>query len=171
MKRSTMLISTAVACGGLLGGLAFTWVLTLAGNVRNNTREIERSRLATTALAAQVEALGGEPVVKPDSAGPDSGVVLVPGPTGARGATGPQGEPGVGAQGPVGTQGVPGDRGEPGAPGVGETGPQGPPGDAGAEGPAGPPGPPPESFTFTVLSQSFICTDPDGDGNYACAFT
>ena len=164
-----MLITVAVTLGGLLGGLAFNYVLSLADNVRDNTERLRRSDVALTALAAQVEAQGGKPVVDPQELGA-TGAVVVPGPVGARGPTGPQGEPGVSVEGPPGTQGAPGAEGEPGPPGIGERGPQGETGPPGQDGAQGPPGPPPESFTFTVLSQNFICTDPDGDGNYQCAF-
>lgn len=41
-------------------------------------------------------------------------------------------------------------------------------GPAGPAGPQGPRGPAPASFTFEARNQSFVCTDPDGDGNYTC---
>jgi len=48
----------------------------------------------------------------------------------------------------------------------GSTGPQGPQGDPG---PAGPAGPPVQSFTFTdATGQTQVCSDPEGDGSYAC---
>jgi hypothetical protein len=50
---------------------------------------------------------------------------------------------------------------------AGETGADGPQGPVGAEGPQGPA---PASFTFTFGGINYVCTDPDGDGNYQCAF-
>lgn len=52
---------------------------------------------------------------------------------------------------------------------AGPTGPQGPAGADGAQGPPGPPGPGVGSFTFTdATGQTQSCTDPEGDGSYAC---
>lgn len=68
--------------------------------------------------------------------------VLVPGPQGERGLTGPRGFPGPagidGEPGPRGAAGPPGKAGEPGLPGP--TGPTGPTGEPGARGEAGAPG-------------------------------
>lgn len=71
-----------------------------------------------------------------------------PGPQGATGATGPQGEPGAigntgatGPQGEPGAVGATGNTGEQGPQGpIGVTGPQGPQGDQGLQGPQGIPG-------------------------------
>lgn len=122
------------------------------------------------ALAAQVERLGGDPVVEPaeiaqpaPQPGPrgEQGEAGIPGPIGPRG---PQGEPGAmgprgspGSEGDTGPRGVRGPQGEigdtgdtgavgPGGPAgpIGDTGPQGltgAQGETGATGPQGPPGP------------------------------
>lgn len=170
MRRSTILLIVAVAIVGVLGGLAINYVVTVADRVRENTHELRRAEVALAALDSQVRDLGGEPVVSPQDLA-DDGAVLIPGPTGQRGATGATGA--NGATGDPGPQGPPG-TGTPGTNGIngldGAPGPQGPPGDPGAQGPAGPAGPPPESFTFTTAGITFICTDPDGDGNYQCSF-
>ena len=171
MRRPTVLLTVAIALGGLLGGLAFNYFLTFVDQVHQNTAELKRSEVALAALDAQVRELGGEPVVSPQDVS-DNGPVLIPGPRGETGPRGDQGPSGsAGAAGPGGLSGVDGlagARGEPGQPGpAGEQGPQGPEGPQGVE---GPPGPAPQSFTFTALGLTFVCTDPDGDGNFNCGF-
>lgn len=170
MKRSTVMVSIAVALGALLGGILASYLLSVSNRVAKNTEDLKQSKLALAVLDAQVRELGGTPAVNPQDL---NGITLIPGPEGDRGPPGPAGAPGVGTPGAPGIEGAPGtqgEQGEPGTqgpPGVGETGPPGPPGERGEQ---GPPGPPPQSFTFTVLDLSFVCTDPDGDGSYACAF-
>lgn len=171
MKRSTMFLTAAVALGGLLAGLLFNYVLTVADRVRENTQELKRSEVALAALDSQVRELGGEPVVSPQDLA-DDGTVLIPGPRGAAGQDGADGRPG--RDGIDGAPGATGDRGEPGQTGAtgatGAAGEAGQPGQDGQPGADGPPGPAPASFTFTTGGLTFVCTDPDGDGNYNCGF-
>lgn len=93
-----------------------------------------------TQLAAQVEDLGGTPVVDPgELPTPERGET---GATGAAGAAGADGQDGTdGARGPRGFVGPVGPAGPPGVDGDTITGPEGPAGPAGAQGPAGDPGP------------------------------
>jgi len=118
----------------------------------------------------------------------------VPGPPGSPGHEGPRGPAGTNGQaGKPGTNGDPGVNGQPGATGAagndgatgpagpagepgpqgeqGIQGPQGDKGEPGAQGEQGGRGPEPESFSFTWLNQTYTCTDPDGDGQYACEGT
>lgn len=75
------------------------------------------------------------------------------------GARGPEGVPGPrGDRGPVGDRGPAGPRGR--------RGPKGEPGEPGA---AGAPGLRPTSFSFVQNGVTVNCTDPEGDGTYACA--
>jgi hypothetical protein len=154
-------------------------------NAANQDRDELRSNVS--ALQAQVEGLGGEPVAGPERPEP----III---EGERGPEGQRGERGI--QGPSGEDGDPGPPGPSGAQGVpgqtGPEGPQGPPGEAvvGPEGPAGPPGPEgpqgvpgpqglpgepgyPTSWTFTYTDaqndeHTYVCTDPDLDRNYSC---
>jgi hypothetical protein len=138
-------------------------------------RVADQATSAANDLAAQVRAMGGQPVVepsnlpKPGTAGP-AGPQGLPGPPGVQGLPGPQGLRGL--MGKPGVAGVPGP--------AGATGPQGPKGEPGkdgqdgADGAIGPVGPAgyPASFTFTAIGgQEMTCTDPDGDHNYACSST
>ena len=131
-------------------------------------------------LAEQVEDLGGDPEVALQG---DAVPVAVPGEQGPQGDRGPRGDPGAvgpqGPAGPAGPQGVAGPAGPAGATGPagadgingvdGAPGPQGEPGPIGPAGPQGPTGPAPASFTFEAAgNRTFVCTDPDGDGNYTC---
>jgi len=111
------------------------------------------------------------PTGPPGTSGED-GAPGDPGSTGAQGTDGTDG-----AQGPAGTDGRAGEPGSPGPQGpAGEPGPQGPAGPAGPTGPAGEPGPQgpagptgyPDSWTFTFLGTTYVCTDPDGDRAYTC---
>jgi hypothetical protein len=128
----------------------------------------EELTAAVTELRAQVQDLGGTPVVPPaeDITGDETQVVPIPGPPGPegeRGLQGPEGRPGrdgrtgepcqpsnplcvgppgpPGPSGPEGATGLTGGTGEAGATGAtGESGPAGPTGATGPEGPAGPAG-------------------------------
>lgn len=159
--------------------------------------EDEASEYATAVerLAAQVRRLGATPAVDPDDL-PELDTLIgpagLPGPAGPPGAPGADGTDGTDGQdgnrgptgppghdGTAGTDGTPGSPGPPGAPGpqgpAGDPGPRGEPGPQGEQGPQGPPGSPPAAFTFTDPGTSlpgdettYQCTDPDGDGAYAC---
>lgn len=153
----------------------------------------ERLEVSRDALAAQVEQLGGDPV---EDASPGD-VVVVPGEPGRDGedgrdgrdcdpliwplCQGPQGE--QGEQGEPGETPPPGEDGVDGLPGRPPTAEEiadavaaycdggackGDPGADGAPGADGPAGPPPASFEFSWLTTTWTCTDPDGDGHYAC---
>jgi hypothetical protein len=76
-----------------------------------------------------------------------------------------------GPEGPTGPPGTQGDRGAAGTDGAnGAAGADGAPGAQGATGATGATGPPIASFTFTDPAGVVqVCTDPDGDLNYACA--
>lgn len=102
-------------------------------------QDLEQAKANQRALAAQVESLGGKPVVAPP-----------PGRDGKEGSPGPRGEPGEqGEQGPRGLQGLQGLPGRPGANGKSPAclltagacrGPVGPKGDTGLQGERGPVG-------------------------------
>lgn len=167
MKRSTLIVPVSIAVAGLLGSLLVNYLLTVATLRADRDERNVRFEAALTALAAQVESYGGEPVVQPRDV--VSGDSPIPGPQGDRGARGQQGDPGnTGAQGEPGSPGERGETGEQGPPG--SVGPPGPPGATGPAGADGVQGPPPVSFSFTVGVQMFTCVDPDGDGNYQCGF-
>lgn len=126
--------------------------------------QTESLEAAVVALTAQVESLGGEPVVGP----PGESII---GPQGIPGISGPQGPPGPagerGRRGEPGTEGPPGAEGSPGEPGP--AGPQGEPGPPGEQGEKGEKGERPNSFTFTdQFGRSYRCTDDDDDGHYEC---
>lgn len=154
---STWLVIVVVATVvGVLGGGMLSTVFGMRA-------DLEEAKDQTTALATQVEQLGGTPV---------HGLDGLPG---AKGDKGDKGEPGrdgkdgitpacvltptqcVGPQGPQGDQGLPG---EPGA--------QGEPGTPGETGAAGTPGPAISLFQFTWANTVWTCTDPDGDLRYTC---
>jgi hypothetical protein len=83
----------------------------------------------------------------------------------ALGAKGPQGAVGPrGDRGPTGPRGATGPRGH-----RGRRGRKGPKGATGLTGAPGPTGPRPTAFTFQLNGQTLTCTDPEGDGTYACA--
>lgn len=152
------------------------------------TRSSETLRCLTKAVepAHCLDVVSGRPGAQ-GGIGPEG----APGPQGLRGQRGQKGEPGPpGAAGPKGETGPPGEKGDPGP--KGERGEQGPPAEKGDKGepgigydcagkpvipgqpvstcpgPAGPPGPqgPPGASPTT-----FTCTDPDGDGVFACTAT
>lgn len=138
---------------GLIGAVFLYMVLTdlttrvnqAVQSTDSANERAETNAAAVDALAAQVERLGGTPVVDPsDLPEPEPGA---PGATGETGATGATGLPGqtvrgpAGARGPVGTTGAAGADGAPGATVVGQDGVQGPVGPAGPIGPVGPEGP------------------------------
>lgn len=114
------------------------------------------------------------PVGEPGSEGPQGST----GPAGPTGVQGPRGKPGRDSTvpGPIGLAGTPGDDGQDAVGPQGQPGPAGPKGDPGAKGdpgdtgPQGPEGPAgyPESFTFTYLGVTFVCSDPDEDRSYDC---
>ena len=103
-----------VVAAALTLGAAIAWIMLSVQSLNHDLREANAAR---TALARQVERLGGTPVAGP---------------------AGDQGEPGVSVTGPPGAQGVPGEPGPSGA--VGKAGASGKPGAAGSPGPAGPAG-------------------------------
>lgn len=168
-NRHRLLIAIFFILGGLIAvGLIVRGLSDRAGVAEEKA---DAAVSAVTELAAQVRALGGEPVVEPSELPK----------TGPRGDVGPAGPPGP--QGPIGPQGIQGPRGkqgQTGSTGVGTTGPAGPQGEpgpsgqdgkAGADGATGPAGPAgyPASFTIIGLGgQQMTCTDPDGDHNYTC---
>lgn len=185
VRRNWLVISIA-AVVGVLG----VWASIQINALGSQLREAEQNQQV---LSAQVEKLGGVPLVSP-SAGP-RGERGEPGPSGPPGPTGPPGrdgrnavdgkdgaagEPGrdgnPGAQGPQGPAGPKGDPGEPGPPGAkgepgadGDPGPQGSPGPRGEQGPRGEPGPLPSSWTFTHLGVTYECTPTEPEStNYAC---
>lgn len=108
-----------------------------------------------------------------------------PGSTGRVGNTGSQGasgQPGAtgdtgpsGVDGSAGTDGKDGSAGDPGSTGdagtAGAAGPQGDTGATGLTGATGATGPEPASFTFDVGPVTYVCSDPDGDGNFTCSQT
>jgi hypothetical protein len=142
-----VVVSLLVA--GFIGGGAIFW------------KQLEQSQKNQDALANQVKALGGTPVVEPKAGAPGSqGPPGVPGRTGATGppgVRGPQGPPGAAGKngvtppcalllgGCVGPSGKNGTNGQAGTDGVngkdGQTGPAGPAGADGKPGAAGPQGP------------------------------
>jgi len=164
----------AVIAGAIATSLVAMLAFRGVDRASANEDRIAALEASATALAEQVESLGGEPVVTPEEIG--GNVVPVPGPAGPegpQGKTGPPGDPGpVGPMGPPGEIGATGATGDTGA--TGATGSEGDPGEPGApgtEGPAGAPGPPgsgPTSFTFQFREVTFVCTDPEGDGTYDC---
>lgn len=122
--------------------VAVILVLVLAWQQSQDRHEAEQrlaaAEVTSSALAAQVEGLGGDPVEEP--AGSDQ-VVVVPGPPG------PQGPPGRdGLDGKDGAAGIPGNTGPEGPVGpTGDTGEsgesiEGPQGETGATGETGPQG-------------------------------
>lgn len=164
----------------------------------NQQRDLQIQNLQTSldAQIAQFEACKDKEPGTPgciSAVSPDASQVGPQGVQGLQGIPGPIGP--AGPQGPQGLQGVPGVDGEDGQNGAdgatiagptgatgtqgdtGATGPQGDTGPAGPPGPTGPPGatgamgeqgPPPESFSFENFGVTYTCTDPEGDGNYAC---
>lgn len=170
----------AVILVALIG--AFVFLVVDQGNARADAREERAALLAqideqaakVDALVAQLEDLGEEPVVEPETPKvPDSADPL-PGERGPRGEPGDDGEPGrtptaaevlaavtaycASVGGCIGADGesIVGPPGEAGAPG--ERGPQGEPGTPGATGPQGVAG-------ISVMSVSCVDTDgAEGDG-------
>lgn len=151
----------------------------LAANVSAQDALIVRLSASQDALAAQVESLGGTPVV--DVPVPERGERGSDGKEGAQGIpgesivglTGDKGEPGAtGATGPVGPTGSPGVAGPAGSTGptgpagqsiagpagpAGETGAAGATGAPGSTGATGPAGPPPSSFSIRWNNRTFDC--------------
>ena len=78
---------------------------------------------------------------------------------------GPKGETVVGPGGPAGEKGEKGEKGDKGDSVKGDPGEPGP---AGPAGPVGPVGPAVGTFRFSVAGVPYVCSDPDGDGNYSC---
>lgn len=129
----------------LLGAWATSAFLELARQQQTATKEQAalRDRIVhlesqSTVLSKQVESLGGQPFVVPDTA---KEIVAVPGPRGPQGSDGERGDDGRDGADGVGRTGATGGVGERGADGAdgadGATGPQGPAGATGPEGPAG----------------------------------
>lgn len=132
----------------------------LAAQEARNQTTIDDLRASVVALTAQVESLGGEPIVGPQGI-PGESIV---GPAGLRGPQGPPGLRGKATEGEPGEPGPYGPQGEPG-----EQGPPGPEGPMGPQGEKGDPGEHPESFTFSDQFGNFYrCSDPDEDGHYQC---
>lgn len=152
-------------------------------------RDRAEQRAQISALQAQVESFGGDPIGGKPNPGE---VIIIDGERGPQGERGPRGE--KGDRGPEGDAGEPGESGDPGADGepgadgvdgvdgvdgqdgatgaTGPAGPAGPPGATGAPGPTGPAGYP-SSWTFTYVDRknqthTVRCSDPDGDRNYSC---
>lgn len=161
-----------VVIGGVSTGVLAAVILAISADTERTRNHVRANEVALAALAEQVKTLGGDPVVQPNQLNPGSNVVVVPGPVGPRGIDGKDGAAGEpGAAGPPGVTGTSGPPGTVGSPGdVGPQGPSGPQGMPGPQGPEGPTGPSPGSFTFTFEGINFVCTDPDGDGNYQCGF-
>ena len=175
LQRPPVWFWIVVVLGGLSTGII---AMVLIGFLSDSARlrdEVRANQAGFAALAEQVEGLGAEPVIEPKDLDPDVPVIIVPGPVGP---PGPPGRPGLdgkdgaaGQPGAPGTEGPPGAEGDPGDDGTdGEQGPEGPPGPQGEPGPAGPPGSTLTSFSFSIGEGNlFTCTDPDGDGAFACA--
>ncbi|MEQ7847707.1 hypothetical protein [Nocardioides kribbensis] len=112
----------------LIIGLGFTvvvvWLVSLAGRVGEAEQNLSTSQAQSQALADQVEALGGEPVVDPE-APPADEPALIPGPPGEDGLPGLPGLDGLN-----GTDGKDGRNGQDGADST-TVGPRGPRGETG----------------------------------------
>jgi hypothetical protein len=138
----------------------------LEGTVDARQELIDELRRDVEVLAQQVEGLGANPIVEPGDSDPTRVVVGIPGERGPAGPIGDPGDPGEsGEPGDEGPAGVPGDPGESVAGPEGPAGAMGPPGPPGETGPRGPAI---QSFTFTFLTQTYFCSDPDGDQAYEC---
>lgn len=159
-----------VVIGGVTSGITTAVLLGIASDTARTKDDVRTNELAIAALVEQVESLGGEPVVQPDQLDQQSNIVVVPGPPGPRGIDGKDGAAGIpGASGPAGETGAAGIPGTPGAGGqTGDQGPQGPIGEQGSPGPQGEPGPATSAFSITILGETFICADPDGNGEFGC---
>jgi hypothetical protein len=120
----------------------------LTARITRAEDDTARAVAAAERLSAQVERMGGTPVVDTDGLpSPAPGEPGAQGATGDAGDTGPQGPQGpigpVGPVGPIGPRGKTGAAGSDGADGIsiaGADGGTGPPGPAGPEGPQGPQG-------------------------------
>lgn len=131
-------------------------VITTTTRLDENAGRLDRSEQvarenadAAASLAAQVERLGGDPVVDPETL-PEPGPQGEAGETGDTGAIGPQGPRGLpGLRGIRGRDGEDGVDGADGADGIGRTGPTGTTGPAGPQGPQGERGEPGDPFPFT----------------------
>lgn len=108
--------------------------------------ETAANKRAAQLLASQVERLGGNPVVDPDTLTGAQGLTGAAGPSGIAGLTGPTGDRGPAGRdgqsitGPIGPRGSNGPSGLNGADGVGSQGAAGEPGPAGPPGERGPAG-------------------------------
>jgi hypothetical protein len=161
-RRSRALYIIVIVIAGIIAGLTVSFFLSMASKTASTADGLAVANAKVEALAQQVEHLGAEPVVQPQA---DTGSqAVVTGPAGEDGAPGPPGLTGM--QGPQGEQGATGSTGSRGE--TGPAGPAGPGGEMGPAGPAGPPGPRVGSFTFSFAGLNYLCTDPDGDGNYQC---
>lgn len=172
MKRRHLAALVLVVALGLLLGSGFAWII---GSLKDANRDV-------AALRAQILAMGEQPIIGPSGE---------PGKPGNDGGSGPAGRDGRDGRDAVAVDGIdgrdgltppcyftptqcvgaPGQDGRDGQDGADSTVP-GPKGDPGADstvpGPQGEPGPPPASFSFTWANTNYVCTDPDGDGNYTC---
>ncbi len=178
MERPSIWFWILVIIGGVSTGVLAAIILAISADTQRTRSHVQANEVAIAALAEQVKALGGEPVVQPNQLTPGSNVVVVPGPAGPRGIDGKDGA--AGEPGAPGLAGPSGAQGEPGVPGAGEAGPVGPsgpagpqgePGPAGAQGEPGPEGPPGPGFTVFSIDLGgvlFICSDPDGNGQFGC---
>jgi hypothetical protein len=167
-RRPLRLFITLMVIVGVIGGLGVSFLVDVASRTARNADGLAVANAKVEALADQVEHLGAEPVVEPESdvsETDDTPVLTVTGQDGEDGAPGPAGPPGsAGPPGPAGLTGPAGVSGDNGRPG-----PQGDPGPTGPQGPQGPQGLPPSAFSFVFSGVNFLCTDPEDDGSYLCA--